>query len=100
MPVKDLIGGNNGFRRPGSVLSIDPGIGLNKNNFSFNLNVPFAIRRERTQSITDIQTEQSTGTPRHGDAAFADYVINFAVTYRIANNKVKISPDLLNEFKK
>ena len=99
VPVKDLIGGNNGFRRPGNVLSIDPGISLNKNNFSYNLNVPFAIRRERPQSITDIQTEQSTGSPRNGDAAFADYVINFGVTYRINNNKVKIAPELLEEFK-
>ena len=99
VPVRDLIGGNNGFRRPGSVLSIDPGIGYNKSNFSFNLNIPFAVRRERPQSITDIQTENSTGSSRHGDAAFADYVINFGVSYRIISNKVKISPELLNDFK-
>ena len=100
VPVRDLTSGNNGFRKPGSVLSKDPGIGLNKNNFSFNLNIPFAIRRERLQSITDIQTEQSTGTPRHIDTAFTDYAINFGVTYRIINNKVKISPEFLDEFKK
>ena len=99
VPVRDLIGGNNGFRRPGSVLSIDPGIGYNKSNFSFNLNIPFAVRRERPQSITDIQTENSTGSSRHGDAAFADYVINFGVSYRRISNKVKISPELLNDFK-
>jgi hypothetical protein len=99
VPVIDLIGGNNGFRRPGSVLSIDPGIGYNKSNFSFNLNIPFAVRRERPQSITDIQTENSTGSSRHGDAAFADYVINFGISYRIISNKVKISPVLLNDFK-
>ena len=100
IPVKDLIGGNEGFRRPGNVLSIDPGIALNKNKLSFNLNVPFAIRRDRPQSITDIQTEELTGTPRNGDAAFADYVINFGVSYRISSNKVKIAPELLEEFKK
>jgi len=99
VPVRDLIGGNNGFRRPGSVLSIDPGVGYNKSNFSFNLNIPFAVRRERPQSITDIQTENSTGSSRHGDAAFADYVINFGVSYRIISNKVKISRELLNDFK-
>lgn len=99
VPVKDLIGGNNGFRRPGNVFSIDPGLSLNQNNFSFNLNIPFAVRRERPQSITDIQTEQLTGSPRHGDAAFADYVINFGITYRMNNSKVKIAPELLEEFK-
>ncbi|APQ16473.1 protein involved in meta-pathway of phenol degradation [Maribacter hydrothermalis] len=99
VPVKDLIGGNEGFRRPGNVLSIDPGIGFNKSNFSLNLNVPFAIRRERPQSITDIQTEIQTGNPRHGDAAFADYVINFAVSYRFSSNKVPVPPEFMNEFK-
>ena len=53
VPVKDLIGGNEGFRRPGNVLSIDPGIAFIKDNFSINLNVPFAVRRERPQSVTD-----------------------------------------------
>ncbi|NJB70714.1 hypothetical protein GGR42_001176 [Saonia flava] len=99
VPVKDIMGGNEGFRRPGNVLSIDPGIAFMKNNFSLNLNLPFAVRRERPQSITDKQTEELTGNPRNGDAAFADYVINFGISYRISNNKVKIDPTLMDEFK-
>ena len=99
VPVKDLIGGNEGFRRPGNVLSIDPGIAFMKNNFSINLNVPFAVRRDRPQSVTDKQTEEATGNPRAGDAAFADYLINVGVSYRFTSNKVKIDPSLLDEFK-
>jgi hypothetical protein len=99
VPVKDLIGGNEGFRRPGNVLSVDPGVSFMKSNFAINLNVPFAVRRERPQSITDLQTEQLTGTPRNGDAAFSDYVINLGVTYRFANNKVRLAPELENNFK-
>jgi len=99
VPVKDLIGGNEGFRRPGNVVSIDPGIAFMKGNFSFNLNVPFAVRRERPQSVTDLETEQMTGEPRQGDAAFADYLINVGVSYRITRNKVKVDPELMNEFK-
>jgi hypothetical protein len=99
VPVKDLIGGNNGFRRPGNVLSIDPGISFMKNNFSLNLNLPIAVRRERPQSVTDKQTEAQTGTPRAGDAAFADYVLNFGITYRFSNNKIKLDPELLEDFK-
>jgi len=99
VPVKDLIGGNEGFRRPGNVLSIDPGIAFMKNNFSLNLNVPFAVRRDRPQSVTDKQTEEITGNPRNGDAAFADYLINVGVSYRFANKKVKVDPALMNEFK-
>jgi len=99
VPVKDLIGGNEGFRRPGNVLSIDPGMAFMKDNFSLNLNVPFAVRRDRPQSVTDKQTEENTGNPRNGDAAFADYLINVGVSYRFANKKVKVDPALMNEFK-
>ena len=98
VPVKDLIGGNQGFRRPGNVLSIDPGIAFMKGNFALNLNVPFAVRRERPQSVTDLETQQITGEPRMGDAAFADYLINVGVSYRFASNKVKVDPELMNEF--
>lgn len=99
VPVKDLIGGNEGFRRPGNVLSIDPGIAFMTGNFSLNLNVPFAVRRDRPQSVTDMETEEATGEPRNGDAAFADYVINFGVTYRFSKNKVNIDPSLRDTFK-
>lgn len=98
IPVKDLIGGNEGFRRPGNVLSIDPGLSYIKSNFSINLNIPFAVRRERPQSITDLQTEELTGNPRNGDAAFSDYVLNLGVSYRFANNKVKLSPEIKDSF--
>lgn len=98
VPVKDLIGGNEGFRRPGNVLSVDPGVSFMKNNFTLNLNVPFAVHRNRPQSVTDKQTEELTGNPRNGDAAFADYVINLAVSYRFANNKVKLAPGLKDPF--
>ncbi len=100
VPVKDLVGGNEGFRRPGNVLSIDPGISYIKNNISLNLNVPFAVRRERPQSVTDLQTEQLTGEPRAGDAAFADYLINLGISYRFSTaKKVDIDPTLKEKFK-
>ncbi|MBC8769195.1 hypothetical protein H4O18_14460 [Arenibacter sp. BSSL-BM3] len=99
VPVKDIIGGNEGFRRPGNVLSIEPGIAYMSQNFTLNLNVPFAVRRDRPQSVTDRQTEISTGSPRNGDAAFADYLINFGVSYRFAKSKtVEIAPLLRDTF--
>ena len=54
-----------------------------KNNFSINLNVPIAVRRERPQSLTDMETSEIIGEFRNGDAAFADYLINLGITYRI-----------------
>jgi hypothetical protein len=98
VPVEDLIGGSEGFRRPGNVLSIEPGISYMKSNFTFNLNVPIALRRERPQSVTDKQTEEETGIPRNGDAAFADYVLNVGVSYRFPNKKTKLDPDLIKTF--
>ncbi|MBC9795180.1 transporter [Sinomicrobium weinanense] len=92
--VEDLIGGSQGFRRPGNVLSVDPGISYMKNNIALNLSVPVALRRNRPQSVTDRETEQLTGEPRNGDAAFADYLINLGITYRFpSKNKTKV-PDL------
>ena len=100
VPTKDLIGGNNGFRRPGNVLSIEPGLAYIKNHISINLNVPFAVRRDRPQSVTDRQTEINTGTPRNGDAAFADYLINVGITYRFPKKQtVEIDPTLRDTFK-
>ena len=98
--VKDLVGGNEGFRRPGNILSIEPGIAYMRNNFSLNLNVPLAIRRERPQSITDRQTELATGQPRNGDAAFADYLLNVGVSYRFSKKlDIELDPSLQESFK-
>lgn len=83
VPVEDLIGGSQGFRRPGSVFSVEPGINFMANNWSLSLNVPVALIRNRPQSVTDRETEELTGQPRNGDAAFADYLINLGVTYRM-----------------
>ncbi|MCG2459546.1 hypothetical protein K8352_02155 [Flavobacteriaceae bacterium F89] len=101
VPVEDLIGGSKGFRRPGNVLSIDPGVGFMANNITLNLNVPFAVRRDRPQSITDKEIEDETGIPRNGDAAFADYLINFGVAYRFPakTKNIKMNHELLHTFK-
>jgi hypothetical protein len=86
VPAEDLIGGSNAYRRPGYSIAIEPGITYNASNLTFNLSVPFAIERNRVQSyLYKVRTEE-TGMYTHGDAAFADYLINFGVTYRINNN--------------
>lgn len=82
VPVRDLVGKDEGFRRPGNVTSIEPSVTYMKDRFSANLSVPYAVRRARPQSVTDMETEKATGSFRRGDAAFADYLINFGVSYR------------------
>jgi hypothetical protein len=75
VPSSDLIGGDMGRRRPGYGLAIDPGVSYSWKGSVVSLNVPYLIRRVRSQNISDkIETEQS-GEFQNGDAAFADYVI-------------------------
>lgn len=82
VPVEDLIGGSEGFRRPGYVISIEPGINYMKGMHNVNLSVPIAMERNRLQSVTDKETEAELGVPRHGDAAFADYLISLSYAIR------------------
>ncbi|MEN2283993.1 hypothetical protein AAGF08_17760 [Algoriphagus sp. SE2] len=81
-PVHDAIGGSNGFRRPGYIVSVEPGISYMKGNVTGTLNVPIALIRNRTQGVTDIENS-TPDEPVHGDAAFADYLINFSLAWRI-----------------
>ena len=76
VPVRDLLGRADGFRRPGYALSLDPGMLYARGAYMFSANVPWAIRRNRRKSVADINNG------RHGDAAFADYVLMFSVSRR------------------
>lgn len=70
VPVEDLIGSSEGFRRPGYAVSVEPTVSYSKGPHSFSLAVPYALYRNRTRSVPDRAIPG-----RHGDAAFADYVI-------------------------
>jgi len=82
LPVHDIVGGSDGFRRPGYILSAEPGITYSFKNIALYAYVPIAILRDRTQSVPDIRTTEITGNYTHGDAAFADYVINIGITVK------------------
>src|SRR5688500_14523616 len=70
VPVRDIIGGDAGFRRPGIAVSFEPAFNvIVKGKNAVTLSVPIAIYRNRFQSVPD----QARGA--HGDAAFADYLI-------------------------
>lgn len=94
VPSSDLIGGSAGYRRPGYVISVEPGIGYQSNNLSLFCSVPVALYRNRTQSYRDKVRTQETGVYRHGDAAFADYLINFNISYRLGG---KMKSDMHHE---
>ncbi|MBI3766675.1 MAG: hypothetical protein HY277_09290 [Ignavibacteriales bacterium] len=79
IPPHDVIGSSEGFRRPGYIISVEPGVSYMRGNGSLVLNAPVALYRNRTKSVFDLA--DPTGQ-RHGDAAFADYLINATIVYR------------------
>jgi len=82
LPVRDLFGNSDGFRRPGYIIAAEPGITYRFGNIALYAYVPIAIIRDRTQSVPDIRQTALTGVYTHGDAAFADYVVNVGVTVK------------------
>jgi hypothetical protein len=70
VPALDLTGGDRGFRRPGYVLSVEPGISLSTARDTFSLSVPVAVVRNRVRSYADRLGKGQ------GDAAFADFLIS------------------------
>lgn len=82
IPAKDLIGDNTGFRRPGSVLALEPGANYAYKKFNFYLYSPIALRRERPQSYPDMLKTKDTGVFSRGDAAFADYSVSIGFGYK------------------
>lgn len=76
VPAHDLIGDSNGFRRPGYILSIDPGIMYSFRHDVISVNGPWAISRNREPSVPELINH----TP-NGDAFFADYTVIVAVSH-------------------
>ena len=69
VPTRDLVGGSEGFRRPGYSVSIEPGVSWNPGANRFSLLTPVMVHANRQKNIYD----NRYGT--HGPAAFADFVI-------------------------
>jgi Putative MetA-pathway of phenol degradation len=69
IPARDLIGREDGFRRPGYAVSVGPGVMFSRGQDTWSVSAPIAVRRDRTESVPDVRSG------RHGDAAFADYLI-------------------------
>jgi hypothetical protein len=76
VPVRDLVGDSDGFRRPGYAVYLEPGINIQRGAHRFSLSLPWAVARNRLRSVTDIRD----GT--HGDAAFADWLLQMSYSVR------------------
>ncbi len=65
VPSQDLIGGSSGFRRPGYVISAEPGVVYRFKQVSAFATVPVALKRDRTQSHADNRRTDITGIYAH-----------------------------------
>jgi hypothetical protein len=83
IPSSDLVGGDKGFRRPGYVMSAEPVVAYRAKMVNLYFSMPWAFHRNRTQSYSDKLKSADTGTHVQGDAAFADYTINFGVSFSL-----------------
>ena len=82
VPSEDAIGGSNGFRRPGYIVSVEPGLTYQFKTVTLFASVPVAIERNRIQSVPDKIRTELTGNYTKGDAAFADYLVNVGASFR------------------
>ncbi len=69
VPARDKIGREDGFRRPGYGVSVEPGIQYSRGRDLWSFSYAIAAYRNRTRSVNDVRN----GT--HGDAAFADGIL-------------------------
>jgi hypothetical protein len=75
VPVHDLIGGSQGFRRPGYAVSIEPGVNLMVKGWSAALTTPVAVYRNRLQSVSEQDANLQPVA-----AGFADWVLFFTIS--------------------
>jgi hypothetical protein len=77
VPVEDLFGDSNGFRRPGYAIFVEPGLVYNQGKNTYSLTVPVATQRNRPKDFANIE----------GDATFADYMILLSYSRRLGKGK-------------
>ena len=77
VPAIDAFGGSKGFRRPGYIVSVEPGLAYMRHKTSAALTVPIAVYRNRITSYADRLDPLGL---KHGDAAFADYLVSINVS--------------------
>jgi len=82
VPVHDLIGRSEGFRRPGYILSIEPGASVPLGDWSLNVLAPVAVYHNRLQSVADKELTAATGVYTQGDAVYQDFSLLVSVSKR------------------
>jgi hypothetical protein len=77
IPVRDIIGGSDGFRRPGYSLYLDPGVAISRQGRTFTLNVPVRLHQNFKRSLVDVQN----GRPGGGDLARYLILVGYSLRF-------------------
>jgi hypothetical protein len=77
IPVRDIVGGSNGFRRPGYSLYLDPGVAIAHRRGTLTLNVPVRLQENFERSLADIQKGSSGG----GDLARYLILVGYSLRF-------------------
>jgi hypothetical protein len=81
LPRYDLVGGSNGFRRPGKAMFIEPGVSFSKNGQTLAFTVPLGYYYHRYPD---------PNTDREGDATFPRHI--FLTSYAVKFGARKSTP--------
>jgi len=82
-PVEDLIGGSNGGRRAGYILSVEPGLVYTAKTTSLYLYVPITIDRSIKQNIPDKNITAITGVYTVGTGGSPDYQLIAGISIQL-----------------
>ncbi len=77
IPIRDLIGGSDGFRRPGYNLYIDPGVTFVHGRNIFSMNIPVSVHRNFKKSLVDVQLNRFGGGDLATFLILAQYSVRF-----------------------
>jgi hypothetical protein len=77
IPLRDLVGGSSGFRRPGYSLYLDPGIVVTTRRSTWSVNIPIRVHQDFKRSLADIER----GSPGGGDLARYLLLVGYTVRF-------------------
>ncbi len=77
IPAHDLIGSNDGFRRPGYSLYVEPGLTMEQGHGIYSLSVPLRVHQNFKPSVVDVQLGKTGGGDLADSLILAQYSWRF-----------------------
>ena len=77
IPLRDVVGGSSGFRRPGYSLYLDPGVIVSAGRSTWSINVPVRIHQDFQKSIADMEQGSAGGGDLAKDLLLIGYTVRF-----------------------